>query len=145
MAFENRTIQRLAAVIFSLLINIGFYVIAWATQRPGKDDGLLMVTAFALSIIGSSLIMGRRRLEPRESFLRLYLASCLAGLLPCLLFVLFASIKYSYSVGSILFGTFLFGILMTVSAAVALPFVAMFYFKRERHLSIHQDPPVDLG
>jgi hypothetical protein len=132
MALENRTIQRVAAVLFSFLINFGFYLLAWATRRPGKDEGLLMVTNFALGIIGSSLIMGRSRSEQSDSFWRLFLASCLVAFLPCSLFVLFGSIKYSYGVGGIAFVTLLFGILMTVSAAISLPFVAIFYFARAK-------------
>jgi uncharacterized membrane protein len=104
-----------------------------------------MVTNFALGIIGSSLIMGRSRSEQSDSFWRLFLASCLVAFLPCSLFVLFGSIKYSYGVGGIVFAASLFGILMTVSAVISLPFVAILYFRREKLLSVYQKTPIDVG
>jgi multisubunit Na+/H+ antiporter MnhB subunit len=145
MAFENRTIRRVAAVVFSFLNTAGFYLLAWVTQRPGGDDGLLMVTAFTLGIIGCSVIMRRQPSEPRNSFVRLFLASCLVAFLPCSLFVVFGSIKYSYGVGGIVFAILLFGILMTVSAVISLPFVAISYFRREKLLSVYQKTPIDVG
>lgn len=116
--------RKIAAVLFSLLVQIVLYASSIATQKPGKDDSLAYIIAFTLSIIGSSLILERTRID---RFWKIFLLSCFAGFLPCLLYLFVVAIKFDYGIDGFAFVVLMFGILLTIAALCSLPFAAIIY------------------
>jgi hypothetical protein len=123
---ESLTARRIAAVAASTVIYALFFLLSWLTRTAGKDESWKGIAVIALSIVLSSAIVGRLQ---TGSLWRLYFSSCIAAILPLILFLAVVAIVYRYDIGGLGFAMLLFAILVFFASLLALPFVALGYFR----------------
>lgn len=130
MQMQHRTLRKIAAVVFSFFVIGALILISKATQKPGKGDELEAIIAFTLCIVGSSLILERKRID---RFWKTFLFSCFAGFFPTYLYIVVNVIRFGFVVYFWL-GLMVLTALFIFSALCALPFVGLFYWHRGRFL-----------
>ena len=114
----------IAAVLFSVLMQMFLIAYSIATQKPGKDDSFACIIALTLSVIGSSIMLTRRR---TDGFWKSFMLSCFTGFLPFLLYLVVVVTAISYGSRGLKFVLLMFGNLFAFAALCSLPIVALIH------------------
>ena len=134
MQLGTPTARKIAALLFPIAFQglaVFGEIATKSPKRPQEDDSWIFLAILAVSIVVSSLILGRPSFD---RFWKIFLFSCFAAALPFYLVVIVQSIRVGIG-GYFWLGFIATNFLLILAAICSLPFVGLFYWSRGRQTS----------
>jgi hypothetical protein len=134
MQLGTPTARKIAALLFPIAfqgLTVLGEIATKSPKRPQGDDSWIFLVILAVSIVVSSLILGRTSFD---RFWKIFLSSCFAAALPSYLVMVVQSIRVGVG-GYFWLGFITMNFLLILAALCSLPFAGLFYWSRGRQSS----------